>query len=58
MRAFWAIAFSIFPLVLILTGESVYNIQSVAIIAALPTSIVMILIVISFYKSLLGWKKN
>lgn len=58
MRAFWAIAFSIFPLVLILTGESVYNIQSVAIIAALPTSIVMILIVISFYKSLLGQKKN
>ena len=58
MRAFWAIAFSIFPLVLILTGESVYNIQSVAIIAALPTSIVMILIVISFYKSLLGRKKN
>ena len=58
MRAFWAIAFSIFPLVLILTGESVYNIQSVAIIAALPTSIVMILIVISFYKSLLERKKN
>ena len=58
MRAFWSIAFSIFPLVLILTGESVYNIQSVAIIAALPTSIVMILIVISFYKSLLGRKKN
>ena len=58
MRSFWAIAFSIFPLVLILTGESVYNIQSVAIIAALPTSIVMILIVISFYKSLLGRKKN
>ncbi len=58
MRGFWAIAFSIFPLALILTGESVYNIQSVAIIAAFPTSIVMILIVISFYKSLVDRKKD
>lgn len=58
MRGFWAIAFSIFPLALILTGESVYNIQSVAIIAALPTSIVMILIVVSFYKSLVERKRE
>ncbi|GFI20582.1 BCCT family transporter [Lactobacillus johnsonii] len=58
MRGFWAIAFSIFPLAIILTGESVYNIQSVAIIAALPTSLVMILIVVSFYKSLMERKRK
>lgn len=54
MRAFWAVVFSIFPLTLLLTGESFYNIQSVAIIVALPTSIVMIVIVASFYRSI--WK--
>ncbi|WP_267202217.1 BCCT family transporter [Limosilactobacillus kribbianus] len=50
MRGFWAIIFVILPLSLLLSNSSMANIQSVAIIAAFPTAIVMVLIVISFYR--------
>nr|WP_260244049.1 BCCT family transporter [Limosilactobacillus fermentum] len=50
MRGTWAVIFMILPLSLLISNSSMYNIQSVAIIAALPTAIVMILIVVSFYK--------
>ena len=50
MRGFWAVIFVIMPLSLLLSNSSMANIQSVAIIAAFPTSIVMVLIVISFYR--------
>ena len=49
MRGFWAIVFILLPLALIATGTSFTNIQSVAILAAFPTGIVMLLIVASFY---------
>lgn len=48
IRAFWALMFVILPLALIATGNSVYNIQSVAIIGALPISIIILLILASF----------
>ena len=51
MRGFWAIVFVLLPLALILTNTSFTNIQSVAIIVALPTGIVMLLIVASFWWS-------
>lgn len=51
MRSFWAVMFMVLPMALLISNSDMYNIQSVAIIAALPTMIVMILIVISFYKS-------
>lgn len=50
MRGFWGVVFVIMPLSLLLSNSSMANIQSVAIIAALPTAIVMVLIVISFYR--------
>ena len=50
MRGFWAVVFVLLPLALILTDTSFVNIQSVAIIAAFPTGIVMVLIVVSFGK--------
>ncbi|MEY8735954.1 BCCT family transporter [Lactobacillus sp. AN1001] len=52
MRLFWAVAFIILPITLILTDSSIYNLQSVSIIAAFPIGIVMLLIVFSFYKEL------
>ncbi|MEE6636416.1 BCCT family transporter [Limosilactobacillus pontis] len=51
MRGAWAIIFMILPLSLLINNSSMFNIQSVAIIAAFPTVIVMVLIVISFYMS-------
>lgn len=52
MRGFWAIIFMILPTALLISKSNMYNIQSVAIIAALPTMIVMLLIVVSFYKEI------
>ncbi|KRL26190.1 BCCT family betaine carnitine choline transporter [Limosilactobacillus frumenti DSM 13145] len=52
LRGFWAIAFMILPTALLVSHSNMNNIQSVAIIAALPTMIVMILIVMSFYKEI------
>ena len=50
IRGFWAVVFVLLPLALILTDISVVSLQSVAIIAAFPTGIVMVLIVVSFGK--------
>ena len=50
IRGFWAIVFMVLPMALLISNSNMYNIQSVAIIAALPTMIVMIIIVVGFYK--------
>ena len=50
IRGFWAIVFMVLPMALLISNSNMYNIQSVAIIAALPTMIVMIMIVGGFYK--------
>lgn len=50
IRGFWAVVFIILPIALLISNSNIFNIQSVAIIAALPTMLVMILIVVSFYK--------
>ena len=57
MRGFWAVVFVLLPLALILTDTSFVNIQSVAIIAAFPTGIVMVLILVSFYLNVLRKKR-
>lgn len=51
IRGFWAIIFMILPIALLINDSNIYNIQSVAIIAALPTMVVMLLIVVSFFKA-------
>lgn len=51
MRGFWVIVFMISPASLLINENNMYNIQSVAIIAAaLPTMLMIALIVVSFYK--------
>lgn len=52
MRGFWAVVFVILPVALLISDSDLYNIQSVAIIAAFPTMIVMGLILVSFYKDI------
>lgn len=58
MRSFWAIVFVLLPLALIITGTSFTSIQSVAIIVAFPTGIVMLLIVVSFYIHMINSMKT
>lgn len=50
IKSFWAIIFIILPIVLLLNESSIHNIQSIAIIAAFPTMLVMVIILLSFLK--------
>lgn len=61
IRTFWAILFILFPIALIYAENSMYSLQSVAIIAAFPIGLIVLLIVISFFKDAkkyLSEKKN
>ena len=50
IRIFWAISFIILPIALIFSEGNLYAMQSFAIIAALPVSIVLLMIIFSFIK--------
>lgn len=50
IRVFWSMMFIIFPIALILTDVSMYSLQSVAIIAAFPIGLIMVVIIFSFFK--------
>lgn len=50
VRAFWALLFIVFPLGLIFADNAVMTLQSVSIIAAFPIGIVMILMIVSFFR--------
>ncbi len=50
VKVFWALVFIILPIGLIFAQNTINSLQSVSIIAAFPIGIVMILIVISFFK--------
>ena len=50
MRTFWAVMFILFPIALIFAENSMYSLQSVAIIAAFPIGFIILLIVVSFFK--------
>lgn len=49
-KIFWSIIFILFPIVLIFFKNSMYNLQSISIIAAFPIGIIIIFIIISFFK--------
>lgn len=50
VRTFWSILFILFPIALIFSENSINSLQSVAIIAAFPIGIIVLMIVISFFK--------
>lgn len=50
LRAFWSITLILLPVALVFSDSSMSALQSVSILAALPISVVIILIVISFFK--------
>lgn len=58
IRTFWAILFIMFPIALIFSKKSLSSLQSVSIIAAFPIGIVIILIVVSFFKDANMYLKN
>ena len=50
VRTYWSVVFILFPIALIFAENSLYSLQCVSIIAALPIGLVIILIVASFFK--------
>ena len=50
IRTFWAVLFILFPIALIFSENSMNSLQSVAIIAAFPIGIIVMIIVASFFK--------
>lgn len=50
IRTFWAVMFILFPIALIFSENSMYNLQSVSIIAAFPIGIIVLMIVVSFFR--------
>lgn len=50
VRAFWAVLLILFPIGLIFSENSLNSLQSVAIIAAFPIGLIIILIILSFFK--------
>ena len=58
VRMFWAVVFIILPIALIFSENSMYNLQSVAIIAAFPIGLIIVLIVASFLKDLKAYERE
>lgn len=50
VRTFWAAVFILFPIALIFSENSMHHLQSVSIIAAFPIGIIILVIVVSFFK--------
>ena len=50
MKLFWAILLILLPVALIFSENSMQNLQTVSIIAAFPIAVVLVLIVLSFFK--------
>lgn len=55
IRGFWSIMLILLPIALLFAQNSLYSLQGVTIIAAFPVGILLILIVISFFKDFNKW---
>lgn len=58
IRVFWSVVLILFPIALIFSENSMYNLQSVAIIAALPIGFIIALIVASFFKDAKAYREE
>lgn len=58
IRGFWSIMLILLPIALLFAENSLYSLQGVTIIAAFPVGVLLILIVISFFKDFKDWKKQ
>ncbi len=58
IRGFWSIMLIFLPIALLFAGNSLYSLQGVTIIAAFPIGILLILIVISFFKDFKSWNTS
>lgn len=58
IRVIWSVIFILFPIALIFAENSMYSLQSVAIIAAFPIGIIIIIMIASFFKDASAYLKE
>lgn len=58
IRAFWSIMLILLPIALLFAENSLYSLQAVTILAAFPIGILLILIVVSFFKDCHRWLRK
>lgn len=58
IRGFWSIMLILLPIALLFAENSLYNLQSVTIIAAFPVGILLFLVIISFFKDFNKWSMH
>ena len=58
IRGFWAILLIFLPIGLLFAENSLYSLQGVTIIAAFPVGILLIMIIISFFKDCKKWAEE
>ena len=54
---FWSLILVILPIAMILTGRSYYCIQSITIIGAAPIGLIMVIIIMAFFKDVKNRKE-
>ena len=57
IRGFWSIMLILLPIALLFAENSLYSLQGVTIIAAFPVGILLLLIIISFFKDICSFQK-
>lgn len=55
IRGFWAILLILLPIALLFAENSLYSLQGVTIIAAFPVGILLVMIILSFFKDCNKW---
>ncbi|WP_307768487.1 BCCT family transporter [uncultured Bacteroides sp.] len=55
IRGFWAVLLILLPIALLFAENSLYSLQGVTIIAAFPVGILLVLIIMSFFKDCNKW---
>lgn len=58
IRGFWSIMLILLPIALLFAQNSLYSLQGVTIIAAFPVGILLIMIVVSFFKDFNRWSEE
>lgn len=58
IRGFWSIMLILLPIALLFAENSLYSLQGVTIIAAFPVGILLLMIVVSFFKDFKRWEKS
>ena len=58
IRAFWSVMLILLPIALLFAENTLYSLQGLTIIAAFPVGVLLVMIVVSFFKDFHKWEKD